>query len=185
MLRPTISTGSSSKKTTHKYSNLEVISHEAFVSKQSGNTFGIPQILWSNFNNLAFQKPSIHGIVFAAKLSQINVRIAPIDGSNSGGISSTPVQDLWERSFKELGEENPEQLVSGLLLFYPCQLVGYLEVFQYLSRLSLQKVLLLYICRATRKEFENASKFWPSWPLRTAPSCWIIILPMFNIIFKA
>ena len=38
------------------------------------------------------------------------------------------VQDLWERSFKEVGEDNPEQTVTGMLLFYPFQLVGYLEV---------------------------------------------------------
>ena len=40
----------------------------------------------------------------------------------------TPVQDLWERSLKEVGEDNLEQTVTGMLIFYPYQLAGYLEV---------------------------------------------------------
>ena len=48
-------------------------------------------------------------------------------------IRGTEVQDHWERSFKELGEENPEQTTTGLLLFYPHHLVGYMEVRPYFS----------------------------------------------------
>ena len=66
---------------------------------------------------IIFQKPSLHCMVIAAKLYTVNVK----DPNNA-------VQDVWERSFKELGDDNPEQITSGLLLFYPHQLVGYLEV---------------------------------------------------------
>ena len=67
------------------------------------------------FNN--FQKPSLHCMVIAAKLYTVNIK----DPNNA-------VQDVWERSFKELGDDNPEQITSGMLIFYPHQLVGYLEV---------------------------------------------------------
>ena len=56
-------------------------------------------------------------MVIAAKLYTVNVK----DPNNA-------VQDVWERSFKELGDDNPEQITSGMLIFYPHQLVGYLEV---------------------------------------------------------
>ena len=66
---------------------------------------------------IIFQKPSLHCMVIAAKLYTVNVK----DPNNA-------VQDVWERSFKELGDDNPEQITSGMLIFYPHQLVGYLEV---------------------------------------------------------
>ena len=75
-----------------------------------------------------FQKPSLHGLIFGAKLSGVSVKLPPTDGAAVGGVSLTPVQDLWERSFKEVGEDNPEQTVTGMLIFYPFHLVGYLEV---------------------------------------------------------
>ena len=74
---------------------------------------------------LFFQRPSLHCLVFGAKLSGVNVKLLPSEGAQSSGAT---VQDLWERSLKELGEDNPEQSVTGLLLFYPYHLVGYLEV---------------------------------------------------------
>ena len=63
-------------------------------------------------------------MVIAAKLSTVNVKAQT--GESNNGANST--QDTWERSFKELGDENPEQVTTGLLLFYPHQLLGYLEV---------------------------------------------------------
>ena len=65
-------------------------------------------------------------MVIAAKLSTVNVKAQT--GENNNSANST--QDTWERSFKELGDENPEQVTTGLLLFYPHQLLGYLEVSQ-------------------------------------------------------
>jgi hypothetical protein len=68
----------------------------------------------------------LHGFVFAAKLNLINVKPAQ-EGANPG-ISATPVQDTWEKTFKELGDDNPEKTVTGMFLFYPQHMVGYLEV---------------------------------------------------------
>ena len=53
------------------------------------------------------------------------MKLLPSEGTQSSGAT---VQDLWESHFKKLGEENPEQSVTGFLLFYPYHLVGYLEV---------------------------------------------------------
>ena len=58
----------------------------------------------------------------------VSVKTIPTEGATNGAASLTPVQDLWENSFKKIGDENPEQTVTGMLLFYPHQLVGYLEV---------------------------------------------------------
>ena len=65
-------------------------------------------------------------MVIAAKLSTVNVKAQTGEINNSANST----QDAWERSFKELGDENPEQVTTGLLLFYPHQLLGYLEVSQ-------------------------------------------------------
>ena len=72
-----------------------------------------------------FQRPSLHCLVFGAKLQGVNVKLLPSEGTQSSGAT---VQDLWESNFKKLGEENPEQSVTGFLLFYPHHLTGYLEV---------------------------------------------------------
>ena len=68
-------------------------------------------------------------MIFGAKLNGVNVKLPPPDSAAAlSGISMTPVQDLWERSLKEVGEDNLEQTVTGMLIFYPYQLAGYLEV---------------------------------------------------------
>ena len=69
----------------------------------------------------------MHGLIFAGKLTGVPVKTIPTEGATNGAASLTPVQDLWENSFKKIGDENPEQTVTGMLLFYPHQLVGYLE----------------------------------------------------------
>ena len=43
-------------------------------------------------------------------------------------VSYTPVQDMWEKGFRDLGDENPEHTVTGMLLFYPFYVTAYLEV---------------------------------------------------------
>ena len=69
-------------------------------------------------------------MVFGAKMNGVNVKLPPADSAAAmSGVSLTPVQDLWERSFREVAEDNVEQTVTGLLIFYPYQLTGYLEVF--------------------------------------------------------
>ena len=96
------------------------------------------------------QKPSLHGLIFAGKLSGVSVKQIPTEGPTNGAVSLTPVQDLWERNFKDIGEDNPEQTVTGMLLFYPHQLVGYLEV----SSLTLQISSLITLC----KDFRTVTK---------------------------
>ena len=71
-------------------------------------------------------------MIFAGKLSGVSVKQIPTEGTPNGAASLTPVQDLWERSFKDIGDDNPEQTVTGMLLFYPNQLVGYLEASRYI-----------------------------------------------------
>ena len=38
------------------------------------------------------------------------------------------VQEMWEKSFREIGEDNPEHTVTGIIIFYPTYLIAYCEV---------------------------------------------------------
>ncbi len=100
-------------------------------------------------------------MIVGAKLRGVSVKLPPADSAASNsGVSLTPVQDLWERSFKEIGEENPEQVVTGMLLFYPYQLVGYLEVFIIsIFQRPCHNKIKSQLFRAMKKVSENACKF--------------------------
>ena len=84
----------------------------------------------------------MHGLIFAGKLTGVPVKTIPTEGATNGAASLTPVQDLWENSFKKIGDENPEQTVTGMLLFYPHQLVGYLEA----SGIYIYSMYCIYSC---------------------------------------
>ena len=105
--------------------------------------------------NFSFQRPSLHCLVFGAKLQGVNVKLLPSEGTQTSGAT---VQDLWESNFKKLGEENPEQSVTGFLLFYPYHLTGYLEV---ICMVIYGKLLedIIFIFRVMRKDLEDAFKF--------------------------
>ena len=38
------------------------------------------------------------------------------------------VQEIWEKKFRELSDENPELSVTGIILFYPTYVMSYCEV---------------------------------------------------------
>ena len=38
------------------------------------------------------------------------------------------VQEMWEHSFRRIGEDNPEHTVTGIIIFYPTYLIAYCEV---------------------------------------------------------
>ena len=101
-----------------------------------------------------FQRPSLHCLVFGAKLQGVNVKLLPSEGTQSSGAT---VQDLWESNFKKLGEENPEQSVTGFLLFYPHHLTGYLEVICMVIYEKLSH--LIFIFRVMKRDLEDAFKF--------------------------
>ena len=46
----------------------------------------------------------------------------------SGSNSSSSVNEMWEKTFREVGEDNSELLVSGVMLFYPTYIMAYCEV---------------------------------------------------------
>ena len=51
----------------------------------------------------------------------------PLISSNSNNISLS-VNEMWEKTFREVGEDNSELLVSGVMLFYPTYIMAYCEV---------------------------------------------------------
>ena len=54
------------------------------------------------------------------------------------------VQEMWEKSFREIGEDNPEHTVTGIIIFYPTYLIAYCEV----------RILMCFFL-ATLNEAEN------------------------------
>ena len=50
-----------------------------------------------------------------------------MEGGRKEAVLSS-VQEMWEKSFREIGEDNPEHTVTGIIIFYPTYLVAYCEV---------------------------------------------------------
>ena len=49
-------------------------------------------------------------------------------GETKDGIANLSLNEVWEKSVKDIGEENAELLVTGLFLFYPNHIMAYCEV---------------------------------------------------------
>ena len=58
---------------------------------------------------------------------EINNQYLGIEGTRKETVLSS-VQEMWEKSFREIGEDNPEQTVTGIIIFYPTYLIAYCEV---------------------------------------------------------
>ena len=81
-----------------------------------------------DFQLIFEQSPSLHGIVFVGTLSEA-IPIRPIvSDENGGAVLQQTVQEIWEKKFKELSDDNPELTVSGIILFYPTYVLSYCEV---------------------------------------------------------
>ena len=53
--------------------------------------------------------------------------ILGMEGGRKETVLSS-VQEMWEKSFREIGEDNPEHTVTGIIIFYPTYLIAYCEV---------------------------------------------------------
>jgi hypothetical protein len=84
----------------------------------------VSQLFW-----IIFQSPSLHGTVFVGTLSEA-IPIRPIAATDEASASfpQQTVQEIWEKRFRELSDENPELTVSGIILFYPTYVLSYCEV---------------------------------------------------------
>ena len=76
-----------------------------------------------------FQSPSLHGTVFVGTLTE-PIPIRPNLGSDEAAAQfpQQSVQEIWEKKFRELSDDNPELLVTGIILFYPTYVMSYCEV---------------------------------------------------------
>ena len=51
-----------------------------------------------------------------------------MEGGRKETVLLNSVQEMWEKSFREIGEDNPEHTVTGIIIFYPTYLIAYCEV---------------------------------------------------------
>ena len=61
----------------------------------------------------------------------MNIHSSSFFSGMEGGRKETvlsSVQEMWEKSFREIGEDNPEHTVTGIIIFYPTYLIAYCEV---------------------------------------------------------
>lgn len=77
----------------------------------------------------SFQSPSLHGVVWVGTLTEA-IPIRPVVASDEAAtlFPQQTVQEIWEKKFKEISDENPELSVTGIILFYPTYVLSYLEV---------------------------------------------------------
>ncbi len=80
-----------------------------YSNKCSCHETGLKPVLFS------FQSPSLHAVIFIGTLSEA-IQIRPLAGSEeaAGSFSQPTVQEIWEKKFKELSDENPELTISGV-----------------------------------------------------------------------
>ena len=90
-------------------------------TKASHETGLIPDFLY-------LQSPSLHAVIFIGTLSEaIQIR-PPANEESAGSFSQPTVQEIWEKKFRELSDENPELTITGIILFYPTYVLSYCEV---------------------------------------------------------
>ena len=53
---------------------------------------------------------------------------AGLESGRKETVLLNSVQEMWEKSFREIGEDNPEHTVTGIIIFYPTYLIAYCEV---------------------------------------------------------
>ena len=60
-------------------------------------------------------------------MHSLHIKFIGIEGGRKETVLSS-VQEMWEKSFREIGEDNPEHTVTGIIIFYPTYLIAYCEV---------------------------------------------------------
>ena len=79
--------------------------------------------------NIIFVGQYLHKTLSYAFKLFINERSsAGLESGRKETVLLNSVQEMWEKSFREIGEDNPEHTVTGIIIFYPTYLIAYCEV---------------------------------------------------------